>query len=453
VTPRSSPRRLPVLARGLLAHLEQVEEPAIVLSPDYRVLAANASYRRRYGEVDVRRQRCFEVSHGYASPCDENGETCPLRATLETGLQQRVFHVHHGPEGPSHVDVALEPIVDERGQPAFFLERIREVAEASVGPQGEFVGRSPRFREMLGLLHRAAPSEVPVLLLGETGTGKELAARALHRASTRRAGPFVPVDCSGLAETLFESELFGHEAGAFTGATRATAGLIEAASGGTLFLDELGDVPLSLQVKLLRLIESRTYRRVGSSEVRRANFRLICATHRDLEAMVRAGTFRQDLLFRVNVFPIVMPRLAERAEDLAVLCRTLLVSPSSGAGKRVHPTVLARLADYPFPGNVRELRNILERMSLLADGDELRLEHLPEHLRGAAASRPGPPAPPGGARRFVGGEEVEPLADIETAYVRWACERLPDRRAAARALGLSDRTLYRKLAEPGGKHS
>ncbi len=443
----SPPRRrrhLPVVSRGLHDHLDDVEEPAILLAPDYRVLAANAAYRRRYGDVDLRRHRCFEVSHGYDSPCDENGERCPLQAARETGLLQRVFHVHHGPTGPSHVDVMIEPIVDQRGEPAFFLERVREVHEASVDPTGDFVGRSRRFREALELLHRAAPSEIPVLLLGETGTGKEIAARALHRASARRDGPFVPVECSGLAETLFESELFGHEAGAFTGATRATGGLVEAAGGGTLFLDELGDVPLSLQVKLLRLIESRAYRRVGSTEARRADFRLVCATHRDLDAMVAAGTFRHDLLFRVNVFPVVLPRLHERAADIPLLCRALLSAPSPGAGKHVHPTVLARLAEYAFPGNVRELRNVLERMSLLADGDELRVEHLPDHIREparVAEQREGAPV-----RGFARGEEVEPLAAVEAAYVRWACEKIPDRRAAAHALGLSDRTLYRKLA-------
>jgi DNA-binding NtrC family response regulator len=437
-------KKPPALGEALRGLLERVPEPAILLGADYRVLAANPAYLKRYGAIAFGERRCFEVSHGYGSPCDENGESCPLKATLETGRRQRVFHVHHGPEGPLHVDVELEPVVDEDGRAVYFLERLREVTEASASPRGEFVGRSPAFLEALGLIRRAGPSEVPVLLLGESGTGKELAARAVHRASRRSGGPFVPVECSGLPEALFESELFGHEAGAFTGAARAKRGLVDAAAGGTLFLDELGDIPLALQVKLLRLLESGMFRRVGGVEPQRADFRLICATHRDLGAMVREGTFRQDLFFRVNVFPLTLPPLRERLSDLPLLAEALLAERYPG--KRLTREALALLARHPFPGNVRELRNLLERMALLTDGDELRPEHLPAEIRalqGESLEAPRP-APAG---RFTLGPGVRTLEQLEASYLRWAEGQIPERAALARALGVSERTLYRKLEE------
>jgi DNA-binding NtrC family response regulator len=254
----------------------------------------------------------------------------------------------------------------------------------------------------------------------------------------------VPVECSGLPEALFESELFGHEAGAFTGAARAKRGLVDAAAGGTLFLDELGDIPLALQVKLLRLLESGMFRRVGGVEPQRADFRLICATHRDLGAMVREGTFRQDLFFRVNVFPLTLPPLRERLSDLPLLAEALLAERYPG--KRLTREALALLARHPFPGNVRELRNLLERMALLTDGDELRPEHLPAEIRalqGESLEAPRP-APAG---RFTLGPGVRTLEQLEASYLRWAEGQIPERAALARALGVSERTLYRKLEE------
>ena len=218
--------------------------------------------------------------------------------------------------------------------------------------------------EMLELIQRGARSEVPILLLGESGTGKELAARAIHDASPRSKGAFVPVECSGLGEALFESELFGHARGSFTGAHTRKPGLVEAATGGTLFLDEIGDVPLSLQVKLLRVLESGMYRPVGDIEARSANFRLVCATHRDLDRMVSDGSFRRDLYFRINTFPIAMPPLRERREDIPLLCDTLLAN----SAKRLSDEALMLLQRHDYPGNIRELRNIVERAVLLTDG-------------------------------------------------------------------------------------
>lgn len=436
-------KKPPPIGAGLRAMLDQVPEPAILIAMDHEIVAANQAYRDKYGEVG---RSCYTASRDFDSPCDENGEPCPLRATLESGRRQRVFHIQHGAAGPRYVDVEVEPILDDRGQVTYFLERIHEIHEAR-GHEGELVGRATSFLRALGLLQRAAPSEVPVLLFGESGTGKELAARSLHQMSARRQRPFMPVECSGLPETLFESELFGYEQGAFTGANKAKRGLVDATAGGTLFLDEIGDVPLPVQVKLLRLLESGTFRRVGGTEPHRADFRLVCATHRDLAAMVREGTFRQDLYYRINAFPVVLPPLRERRGDIAVLCQELLAKKHPG--KRLEPEALARLVQHDWPGNVRELRNVVDRMALLADGEELRVEHLPLELSGVGLGR-SDSSPPADAAFSV--SEVLPLAQLEAEYLRWAEARANDRQSLARALGVSERTLYRKLddARRGG---
>ena len=279
---------------------------------------------------------------------------------------------------------------------------------------------------MVELLRRAAPSRVPILLSGESGTGKELCARAIHEASDRSDGPFVAVECSGLGETLFESELFGHAKGAFTGAHVRKPGLLEAARGGTLFLDEVGDIPLPLQVKLLRLLETATYRAVGEVTVRKADFRLVCATHRDLSTMVAAGSFRSDLYYRINAFPIELPPLRERREDVPLLCEVML----RGTGKQLSEAAIRALCRYAFPGNVRELRNVLDRAVLLSDGPTINLDHLPLHVRELSSVRPESEGP------LHFGEPVLPLAEVERRYLQWASEHFAkDRGALAKALG------------------
>ncbi len=427
----------PPISAELRAMLDGVVEPAILLGIDHRILAANEAYRARYGDVG---RSCYSASHDFESPCEENGASCPLRATVETGRRQRIFHIQHGAAGPRHVDVEVEPILDVDGRVAYFLERMHEIHETRGDAGGALIGRAPSFLRALGLLQRAAPSDVPVLLLGESGTGKELAARSIHQLSTRRQRPFMPVECSGLPEALFESELFGYEQGAFTGANKSKRGLVDATAGGTLFLDEIGDVPLSVQVKLLRLLESETFRKVGGTDPQRADFRLVCATHRDLAAMVQEGTFRRDLYYRINAFPVVLPPLRERRGDIAILCQELLATKHPG--KRIAPEALARLVAYDWPGNVRELRNVVERMVLLSDGEVLHAEQLSPELLPAELRRAGSPRLPVDA--FVL-SDVMTLEQLEAEYLRWASSRTGDRVSLARALGVSERTLYRKL--------
>jgi len=425
----------------LLSVLDNYTEPAILLSLDYRILGANGAYRALYGDATVKKQRlCYEVSHGYRVPCDQAGETCPLKNALATGQAQRVLHLHHTPNGEEHVDVETLPIKNSDGRIIYLIEVLRHIKVASSSGGAHLVGRSPRFNTMLEMIARVAPSAINVLLLGESGTGKELVAQAIHEASPRAKAPLVPLECSGLSEALFESELFGHEKGAFTGAVTSKPGLIESAAGGTLFLDEVGDIPLSLQVKLLRLLETATFRRVGSLEPRKADFRLICATHRDLKAMVVEGTFRQDLYFRIASFPITLPALRERKEDIPLLVETILKRIHGENTLKVDAEAMACIVKFGFTGNIRELRNILEWASLMADGDTIMAAHLPEEVCGADA------VSTGAEHAFGGANEVVSLETLEANYLKWVLVRHKGgKRALAKKLGLSERTLYRKL--------
>jgi len=421
--------------QSLISFLEHEAHPMIVLDPDYNILAANIAYQRQFGNIDqaIVGHKCYRISHHYEVPCDQAGEHCPMKRAQELRGPDRILHIHHTPRGPEHVAVELRPIFDDAGAITAYVERLEVVRSASAKPSGEgLVGRSPAFNQALGALRRVAPSMLPVLLLGESGTGKELFARAVHENSDRAAGPFVVVDCSGLTETLFESELFGHEKGAFTGASSRKPGLVETAQGGTLFLDEIGDVPLSMQVKLLRLIESGTYRRVGSVETQYADFRLVAATHKPLEAMMGRGEFRQDLYYRISAFPIVLPPLRERADDIALLVKSMLERTASNKRKlRVDELALAALQRAAWPGNVRELRNVLERASLFADDGVIRLDHLPA-MPLATGSLPRMPARAAGTT----------LAEVHASFTG-------TRKELAAYLGLSERTLYRQLKALG----
>ena len=417
----------------LVSFLESLSEPHILCDRDYRILAANPAYRKKWeGEQQIIGRTCYEVSHRYKLPCDQVGESCPLERSLRSGERERVVHLHHTPHGERFENIELSPIRDAGGEITYFIEKIDPLPVPRTDEHARgLIGRSPAFLAMLDLVARVSPADAAVLLQGESGTGKELVANAIHQLSRRVEKPFVAVDCSGLAETLFESELFGHERGAFTGAVTRKIGLIEAASGGTLFLDEVGDIPLSIQVKLLRLLETGTFRRVGSTELRQADIRVVSATHRPLAEMVEAGTFRQDLFYRLNVFPIFLPPLRARGDDIVVLVEALLPQVSNGRHVKITDQALGWLRDYPFPGNVRELRNLLERACLLSDNDEIDLRHLPT----SAASHLLRSTPKIAERQQLTDEELLALL-----------HRFPgSRKALAGHLQLSERTLYRRL--------
>jgi two-component system, NtrC family, response regulator HydG len=424
----------------MTSFLEALPEPYILCDRDYRIVAANAAYRGKCATyADVVGMTCYEVSHHYRVPCDQVGEDCPLSRSLQSGQRERTLHLHHARTGEFYENIEVSPVRDAKGEITYFIEKLEElpVARSLAHTQG-LIGRSPAFRRMLDMISRVAPSDATVLLQGESGTGKELVAKAIHDASRRAHAPFVVLDCSGLPETLFESELFGHEKGAFTGATTRKIGLVEAASGGTLFLDEVGDIPLAIQVKLLRLLETGTYRRVGGTDLRQANFRLVSATHRPLRRMAAEGSFRQDLYFRLNIFPICLPALRERREDVPLLAHALLQRVAAGRTLHISAKAMQLLTAYDYPGNIRELRNLLERASLLCDGDELRPEHLAEEVR------------EGGAPQSVKATPLSPETwdDIQLQALREAvATHRGTRQALARNLGMSVRTLYRRLAE------
>lgn len=430
----------------LVSFLETLLEPHILCDRQYRVIAANAAYRRSFGTGQgVVGRTCYDVSHHYSVPCDQAGESCPLARSLESGQRERVLHLHHTPRGEEYVNIELSPVRGADDEIAWFIEKM-EPMHAARGLDGShgLIGRAPAFQRMLELVARVAPSEASVLLQGESGTGKELVAHVIHETSLRSEAPFVAVDCSGLPETLFESEIFGHERGAFTGATSRKPGLVEAASGGTLFLDEVGDIPLGIQVKLLRLLETGTYRRVGSTELRKADIRLVSATHRPLKEMVAGGSFRQDLFFRLNTFPITVPPLRDRPSDIPLLVESLLSRVAPRRRLTIAPEVMSLLTSYYFPGNVRELRNVLERASLMCDGQVLRVEHFPEEFLVAE--------PEGGAA-VKGAGAAATAMDWETierqAFLRAVRGHQGSRRELAQRLGISERTLYRKLKALG----
>jgi two-component system response regulator HydG len=303
------------------------------------------------------------------------------------------------------------------------------------------IGESEAMRRVCDVALRVAAATAPVLLVGETGTGKGVIARALHTESSRAAGPFVTVNCAALPETLLESELFGHVRGAFTGATESRAGLFAEADGGTLFLDEIGEMSAAVQAKVLHVLEGGKVRAVGATKERDTDVRVIAATHRDLRDRVRAGTFREDLYYRLDVVTIEIPALRHRREDIPLLAEHFLTCararhPQSPAA-RFAPELLARLLDHPWPGNVRELEHVIERMVLLARAETLTLADLPSAFA---------PQPPASLPQVFGGD-ILPVRDVQRRYAAWALEQMGGHRTrTAERLGVDIKTLAKWLA-------
>ncbi len=321
-------------------------------------------------------------------------------------------------------------------------------AELSGKGAGPRVSRSPAMRAIWQLVDKVAPARTTVLITGESGVGKELIARALHAQSPRAQAPFVPVNCGAIPEGLIESELFGHVRGAFTGAQSPRDGLFLAASGGTLFLDEIGELPLGLQVKLLRAIQDRRVRPVGASEDLEVDVRLLAATNRDLAAEVSAGKFREDLYYRLNVIQVHVPPLRERREDIQVLADQFLArfAAERGHPMRLSPEARRRLDDYPFPGNVRELENLIERAVTLSDGAEVALDALPAPLR-VARPETSLAAPALGA----GFSLEQHLASIEKELIDRALTQAAGiKKNAAALLGLTFRQFRHRVKKLAG---
>lgn len=304
---------------------------------------------------------------------------------------------------------------------------------------GELIGYSPAMLEVKSLIGRFADSDSTVLIRGESGTGKELVANLIHKYSSRRDEPFIIVDCTALKESLLESELFGHERGAFTGAVTRKHGIFEIADGGTVFLDEIGDLPSALQVKLLRVVETKSFRRVGGNERISVDVRLLAATNRDLQEMVRKGEFREDLYYRINVVSILLPPLRDHSEDIPVLIDHFLTDlrRSGDADRHFSDAALQSLTRHDWPGNVRELRNLVERSVLLAEGDTIEIGDLPRNV-----------SPLKAILRSFGHDEYPTLDELEEAYISWVLEKTGgNKQLASRILKIDRKTILRRLAQ------
>lgn len=349
-------------------------------------------------------------------------------------------------EGHLQLMTSIAQIASMAMENAFHLEWLEtenQRLETELHPDHHMIGESGQLRDLQRRIARAAHTSSTVLILGETGTGKELVARAIHHNSSRAGKPFVAVNCAALAETLLESELFGHERGAFTGAVAQKKGRLECAEGGTIFLDEIGEMPLQLQVKLLRVLQERQMERVGGTQPIKLDVRLIAATNRNLEEEVRAGRFRQDLYYRLNVVTLKTPPLRERASDIPLLAMHFAAKFGEQCGRRItgiSPEAQAYLLHYDWPGNIRELENAIERAVVLGASDVIEVEDLPESIREIAK--------PAGVNRAM------PLQDAIDEAKRHAVERAfdegkGDHAAAARLLGVHPNYLYRLMRNLG----
>jgi len=346
------------------------------------------------------------------------------------------------------------------------LSHAKHLPPASAQPavsEMELIGQSPVMRELFRAIGRVAASGLGVLITGETGTGKELVARALHRESARASKPFVALNTAAIPAELLESELFGHEVGAFTGAARRHAGRFEQAAGGTLFLDEIGDMPLPLQTRLLRVLAAGEFYRVGGRELIRADTRVIAATHQDLEAKVARGEFRADLLHRLDVVRLHLPPLRERREDIPLMAEQFLARAAAASGtsaKRFSPAALGALRDYAWPGNVRQLENLCQRLAVLAPGREIGVGDLPPGILEGGANEPVVDWTLGlraWAERALASGETGIHATANAAFERVLLETAlaaehGHRQNAAKALGLGRNTITRKLGSSRRKH-
>jgi PAS domain S-box-containing protein len=446
---RSRPaRREPLPAQPFSIILESISDGVFTVDEDWRVTSFNRAAETITG---IRREQaigrpCCEVFR--ASLCETD---CALRHTFTTGkpvVGRSAFIVRaDGERLPISVSTAV--LRDEHGRIIGGAETFRDLSAVEELRKelsgrfeiGDFVSRSPAMQRVFDIVPQVAASDCTLLVQGETGTGKELLARAVHHAGPRRRRPFVAVNCAALPETLLESELFGYKAGAFTGAQRDKPGRFALAEGGTLFLDEIGDLSPALQVKLLRVLQDKTYDVVGGTEPQRADVRVITATHRDLERLVDEGGFRADLYYRINVVRIEIPPLRERRADVPLLVDHFVARLNRIQGKAIrgiHPEVLGLLMAYDFPGNVRELENVIEHAFVLCEGERLELAHLPPHFLARRGSAAASPAIRDAARA------------AEAGLITQALERHGfDRLATARALGIHKSTLHRKIRALG----
>jgi PAS domain S-box-containing protein len=431
---------------GYQALFEHLAEGIFTIDTRWRITSFNRRAERitGYRREEVLGRHCWEI---FRSDLCETG--CPLRTTLERGVTRLDQDVRMVGKGGRRFTVLVNTAVvrDGAGRVVGAVESFRplEGLETPVGEPGrrafaDIVGASEPMRRLFRMLPDLAASEANVLIQGESGTGKELFARAIHHHSPRRNGPFVAVNCSALAESLLESELFGHEKAAFTGAVTSKVGRFELAKGGTLFLDEIGDLKPALQVKLLRVLEQRVFERVGGTRLIPMQARIISATNRDLKQALRDGSMREDLFYRLRTVPLTIPPLRERREDIPLLVEHFIAKFNALYGKQVRavdPKVMRLFMDYPWPGNVRELERVMEHAFVFVKGPVIFLSNLPALEEFLAERSPSPPGEP-------------PEQQDQRRAILEALRRSGGRRAeAARLLGISRTSLWRRMKRLG----
>ena len=425
--------------------INMIPNPFMVIDKHYRIVATNQIYCQHYGvkSEDVIGRYCYEISHRASAPCHLNGEHCPMHDVFKNQRLTHVVHVHYDQQGnEERVQLTAQPLRNTAGEITYMGESIVPLDRPKLD-QSILIGRSRAMLNLISILECIAPTSTTVLLEGESGVGKECAAQYIHQISRPNA-PFVVIDCGSLSPTLIESELFGHEKGAFTGAVKRKSGLIEQARHGTLFIDEISELPLALQAKLLRLLESGSYRPIGASGYQNADTRVIAATNRSLGDLSNDGEFRSDLYYRLSAFPVRVPPLREHKEDIPELARAFLGRRADGYRYLpLGPAVLEQLLHYDYPGNVRELRNILERAVILAAGNPLSTAHIQFDHNGCKLSEVSlqRPAPPPVHRKA----KLDALGLDEVIHALEANQG--NRRKTAQQLHISERTLYRYIAK------
>lgn len=440
-------------AISLVELVETQEAPSVIIDKDYYILAANRKYCASYGisPEEVTGKRCHEVSHHSAVPCHLNGEQCPHKEVFSSGKPYEVLHTHYDFQNrPDHVRIKAHPLRDIMGK-SMLMESIHRLAPSVniMCEEMHMVGKSPAFLTSIENLAVAAKSDGSVLIYGESGVGKELAAKFIHQRSARNKRPYVELNCAAIPESLCESELFGHERGAFTGCVGMRRGLFEVADKGILFLDEIGELPLSMQAKLLRVLDSGEFRRLGGHDLIGTDVRVIAATNCNLMSLVEKGKFRQDLYFRIAGIKVNMPPLRERRTDIPFLAEELLrkICKHQPMPCRLAPDAVDRLLAYDYPGNVRELRNILVKAVALSDGraidaTHIHFDHQSARLSGSTKETARLPLGEIGVTEPSG----QFIGKMEYTHITGLLQRHNgNRRVVAGILGISERTLYRKL--------
>ena len=430
------------------AILESISDGVFTVDGEWRITSFNRAAEKITGisRRDAVGRPCAEVFR--SSMCEAE---CALRRTLKTGkpVIGRSCYIVDADGKKIPISVSTAVLRDAAGRVVGGAETFRDLSELESlrnelegrSRIGDLASHSPLMRKVFEVLPAISASPSTVLVLGETGTGKELVARTIHSLSPRRDKPFVAVNCGALPDTLLESELFGYKAGAFTGAVKDKPGRFALAAGGTLFLDEIGEVSQALQVRLLRVLQDRTYEPLGATRSETADVRVVVATNRDLAARVREGRFREDLYYRVNVVRVELPPLRRRKEDIPLLAAQFIERFNRLQGRAIAgitPEALSLLMAHSWPGNVRELENVVERAFILCPKGQIGIEHLPEELTAHAA----PAIPSGGSR------SAHELLDIQS--IRAALSRNDGNRlAAAKELGVHKTTLFRKMKKLG----